>query len=144
MQQQEQQQERRQRQTQQARATSAATPGNIMADAAGGDADRDKENAPPGGAARPAPDRAAGLTAALGELTLGPSTESRAHKKPLVEDPEVVRAREDNLRFIGEALEMVRLLRGCPRGPFRGRGGLLVKHPPSPRDLAASFALRGA
>ncbi|KND92751.1 tRNA-specific adenosine deaminase subunit TAD2 [Tolypocladium ophioglossoides CBS 100239] len=75
-------------------------------DAAMGDyaADNDKENVPP---ARDA--GVSGLAAMLGGTMLGRQDEGGKDETVLDEDPEVVRVREENLRFIGEALEMARL-----------------------------------
>ncbi|POR33547.1 tRNA-specific adenosine deaminase subunit TAD2 [Tolypocladium paradoxum] len=74
-------------------------------DAMGGyAADNDKENVPP---VRDA--SVSGLTAALGATTLEQQDEEAKEEPVVDEDPEVVRVREENLRFIGEALEMARL-----------------------------------
>lgn len=76
----------------------------------------------------PADADVAGVSAALGQLKLG-----SAVKQPLVavvdEDPRVVREREQNLRFIGEALDMVR----CRRLSAHGSANGLAKEQPQAR-----------
>lgn len=74
-------------------------------------ADTDKENVPP---ARDA--GVSGLPAALGGMSLGQQDEGAKEEPVVDEDPEVVRVREENLRFIGEALEMVCLFFLCVHG----------------------------
>lgn len=81
------------------------------------DDEHDKENAAPGATSSARNSRGvAGITPILGELTLGKQGEEKPASvtkviRPLDNDPEAVRAREQNQFFIGEALEMVCL---CP------------------------------
>ncbi|OAQ78361.1 hypothetical protein VFPBJ_06482 [Purpureocillium lilacinum] len=79
------------------------------------DDEHDKENAAPGATSSARNSRGvAGITPILGELTLGKQGEEKPASvtkviRPLDNDPEAVRAREQNQFFIGEALEMARL-----------------------------------
>ncbi|UNI22293.1 tRNA(adenine34) deaminase, variant 2 [Purpureocillium takamizusanense] len=78
------------------------------------DDDHNKENAPPGASssARRAPRGVADITPVLGELSLGKQGDDKLAPKvtrPLDNDPEAVRVREQNQFFINEALEMARL-----------------------------------